>query len=501
MTKKAPRTKKLTAENIGPIREFSCEVSAGINLLTGHNGAGKSEFLKALARAGGSDIPVEVRDSAARGKFSIDGSVILELTRSKSKVGGMAEINLASVSPLAAVIDPGIKDPKAAEAARIRALVSILNLKTSEKLISELVQGDESAVDFLFEDADAEEWIELDPVAASSQVHKALHKKKRELEDEAAKAEGRRVQAMPVKPATLTQTPFLEAQKSYDKAIGDKREAMGSAGQRKEREEERLIIEETLGERPDLAQAEADYEAAKESLRVVSEHRNGLEAQIAKLQGQLDGAIKMQGDRAQQAINAGNRVKVEEKRAADWDRKKSILDSEITGSTQADVEAADKAVVEARRLLETARESEEYRKRCEQAEEARTQRDSYTTLAAKYEALAKEVPRQLGGLLEKAGVASLTVLEGELQYIHEGGELEPVKRLSAGQKARLFVPIWVANNPSRLCALPEDLWVSLEKESQDEVAKIFEEYDVIAITEMASFRGDPLKVEKFEVQS
>jgi hypothetical protein len=495
------RTKKLTAENIGPIRKFSCEVSAGINLLTGHNGAGKSEFLKALARAGGSDIPVEVRDSAARGKFSIDGSVILELTRSKSKVGGMAEMNLASVSPLAAVIDPGIKDPKAAEAARIRALVSILNLKTSEKLISELVQGDESAVDFLFEDAGAEEWIELDPVAASSQVHKALHKKKRELEDEAAKAEGRRVQAMPVKPATLTQTPFLEAQRVYDKAIGDKREAMGSAGQRKEREEERLIIEETLGERPDLEMVKSDIDQSRLDFEAVSSRADALRDQIFELQKQLI-AVEIDEKNRQSEIDRGeSRLRVAIKLAIDWDRKKALLDSEITGSTQADVEAADKAVVEARRLLETARESEEYRKRCEQAEEARTQRDSYTTLAAKYEALAKEVPRQLGGLLEKAGVASLTVLEGELQYIHEGGELEPVKRLSAGQKARLFVPIWVANNPSRLCALPEDLWVSLEKESQDEVAKIFEEYDVIAITEMASFRGDPLKVEKFEAQN
>src|SRR5271168_719571 len=140
MSKKAPKSKKIEVRDIGPVRIFQGELHVGMNILSGENGAGKSAVCAALARAAGVPIDVEPNDFAAKGLLSIDGTVLLAVTRGKAKgKSGDAEISLASVSPLATVIDPDIKDRKAAEAARIRALVSICALKTDEELIAELL--------------------------------------------------------------------------------------------------------------------------------------------------------------------------------------------------------------------------------------------------------------------------------------------------------------------------------------------------------------------------
>jgi len=493
MSAKKKPTKKLEAQNLGPIHDFVCEVSPGMNLLTAANGSGKSIFLNAITRAGGVDIPIEPRDGSQKGKLLIDDVVVLEVTRSKSKTGQSTEVSLASVSPLATVIDPGLKDKKAAEAARIRALVSILNLKTDRELISELVQGDERALDFLDDLVGLDDFGQVDPVEAAGMISRDLHKKKRELISSAEQAEGRRQQATPIKPENLVDVPFLEAQKAYDSAVGDKREAMGSAGQRKEREEERLIIQETLGERPDIDSKRNTWLALQEQLKSARDKVALLERDLLVAQGECD-ALEVSLNYACQA--SADAVGQADK----WDRKKAILDTEITGATEADVQKADLAVKLARETLEAARESEEYRKKCEQAEESRKLRDSLIALADKYEALAKAVPRQLGGLLSKAGIPSLTVEDGVLQFVHPDGELEPFHRLSAGERTRCAMPIWIQKNPARLAAFPEEFWVALEEESKIEVAKELEKHDVIGITELATKRGDELKIKHFEVE-
>ncbi len=110
------------------------------------------------------------------------------------------------------------------------------------------------------------------------------------------------------------------------------------------------------------------------------------------------------------------------------------------------------------------------------------------------------MPARLASLLDQAGIPNLTVEDGILTVVHEGGELEPFHRLSAGERTRFAMPLFISRNPGRLVAFPESFWNALEAESKVEVATILEEYGVIGISEMATMRGDPLKVEHFEVE-
>lgn len=483
------KTRKLAAQNIGPIHQFECEVAPGMNLLEAANGSGKSCLLAAVSRAAGSDINVEVRDGAERAQLSLDGTVLLALTRSKAKSAPNVEVSLASVSPLADVIDPGIKERKAAEARRIRGLVSLLNLNTDQDLIAELVANDENAMDSL--EDDLSELITLDPVTAAGRIHRALHEKKRGLEKAADEAQGRWRASQAVKPAKLVDVTVADAQKAYDQAVGDHREASGSAAQRKEREKEREEIRATLGERPNLDVEAAAAHEQRLRYEVCLNRVNELKEELAVAQAIL-------GEATANLTAVSTHYDQVRRDAEAWDKSKTILDSEITGSTDADVERVQATVAEWAKVLESARQSAEYRKRLEASEAARNDRDQYNKMAAHYEHLAKNVPNRLGGLLAKAGVPNLTVEDGVLQFVHEDGSLEPFHRLSAGERARVAMPIFIAKNESRLCAFPEAFWHSLEAESRKEIAEILEAHGVVGLTEVATTRGEGLKVEHFE---
>jgi len=53
--------------NLGGITSAELRLEPGVNVLTGANGAGKTSAMRAVSRALGADVPVEVRDGADHG--------------------------------------------------------------------------------------------------------------------------------------------------------------------------------------------------------------------------------------------------------------------------------------------------------------------------------------------------------------------------------------------------------------------------------------------------
>jgi DNA repair ATPase RecN len=486
------KKRKIAATNLGPIREFEAELEPGINLLRGSNGAGKSHILAAIARAAGADVPIEVNDDATRGEFRLDGAVLFSVTRSKSSKGSAGKVNvsLASVSPLADLIEPGLKSKEANETRRIQALLQLVDLKVTPETISTFVNGNEDALEWIEDEEGLALLCQLNPVEVADRVRRALHKRKREFEAEADRAQGRYQAVKVEKPERLIDTPVAEARAKYDEMVGDLREAQGGAAQRKAREIERQEIATTLGERPDVEkaqQAEAEcYKRVEEAQEAVNE----LARQLAVARTNLAHA-------EDEAEEASRWSKVQEQDAARWEKGNLILEGELTGATEADVAEAGHKVELARTILESAQTAEQYRKSLEAAELHRTERDGNTKRATEFETLAKAVPSRLGGLLADAGLPNLTVEDGVLTVIHENGDLEPFARLSSGEKARLAMPIFIKANPSRLVALPQQIWESLDKQNAEELAAILKEFDVVAVSELPSERGDELRVDIF----
>jgi len=494
-------TKRIEAENTGPIHKFGEDFAFGINELRGGNGVGKSSLQNLIAAAGGAGIPVSVTDGENAAKLIIDGSVVFESARKK---GQQPYVSLASVSSVALVVDPGIKNPESAEEARLKNLLKLVKAATTDEMIEYFLTPDRKseddepsvdgeAYDYVDSNYGIDRLKELDPVAVADVLIKGsggfIHKLKREYRAKADNAQARYQVAKPEKPERLSKLSLDEADAEYRRVVGDHREAQGSWQQRQEREKERAGI--TLGDRPDPKAARADFEDANEVLRIAS-HK------VIELEKQLALAKAEQHTRTEAAVRAANDLKNVEIAAEQWDRNAAILESEITGASAADVQDKAQKVIEAKAALELARSTDDYHKRLEIADVARKERDAATARESEVERLAAGIPARLGEQFNLLGIPGARVNDGVLEVQNEKGKWEPFYRRSKGQQWDWVLPIDAAQNPGGLVALPKEAWFELEDERKAEVARAFVKHQRIGIVEVSTFHGDPLHVEQYQ---
>jgi ATPase subunit of ABC transporter with duplicated ATPase domains len=127
-------------ENVGGIVRAELILKPGMNVLAGRNGAGKTSAMRAIVRAQGGGGELERRDGAERGVVEGPG---VKLTVGKVvRTTGQAELSLAEATPLANLIDPGLKDTEAAARARIRALIELIRVPVDDAALDALSQGD-----------------------------------------------------------------------------------------------------------------------------------------------------------------------------------------------------------------------------------------------------------------------------------------------------------------------------------------------------------------------
>jgi len=493
----------MEAANIGPIHHFAFEAYPGINEIRGAQDSGKSLLGDAISSALGTKIPVQVSDGETEGYLRRDGAIMAEFKRLKGK---QPYVSLASVSPIALVVDPRVAGAESAEERRLRNLVLMSGLKTTEETIRLFLtpeprekdddepEFDQDAWEYVDDQIGIENLIKLDPVAAADALVKGagglIHKLRRHFEQQGDTWQGKCEMTAPKAESDLS---VEEAEQAYREAIGDERELKGSAQQRAERETEREEIEQTLGERPDLDVLQEASDEANEKLRKVSAEIIDLEKHLAVLKSHQEVC-------GREAVRAANALTEGGKTAAQWDRRKAILDTEVTGATQDDLNKAAFRVLQAKDDVEEARRAEEYQRQLKITEEARRERDNARNRERQVGQLAENIPQRLGALFEEAGIPNARVSDGVLE-IKKDGKWRPFQTyLSAGSKWRWALPIWARNNPEGMLVLNKESWAELETESKLEVAEIFREAGVIAFVEVTTFRGDPLDVTQFPAQ-
>jgi ABC-type cobalamin/Fe3+-siderophores transport system ATPase subunit len=484
--------KTVKIHNVGPIHDLEIEMpSPGVYALVGDHGAGKSTALAAVARAlGDEEVHVTLRDGATKGTVILDDVTLLAVGKIDRRTG-KPSISLASTSPLATLVEPGIKDPVAAERARIQALLKLIEPVTDDKAISTLVQADARALTYLEEHEGIESLKEHDIVGATDKVRRLMHEMKREHEAEAQRAQGEMTANQPDKPEVLTETGVAAAEMQHDKTLRTLERLEGEFSQREAREQERDEIRATLGKRPD--EDEYKQKAAATDIEIDS-----IAKDIQRLEQQL---LLRKADLSRAKTDYQSFVRYAEQRKREvqqWDRRKTILDSDLTGATASDVAEANKAVGKAKNELERARESQIYRDRLERYNDAAERFAQATQGAADAERIALNVTGQLGKLLAATGVQNVTVEDGALVYIHEDGAREAFSRLSFGEKLKFSLGPFTAKNSDRILSLPFQFWMSLNAESQVEAAKLIAEHGIRAITEVPG--SGELRVQKVEAK-
>ena len=120
-------THTVVAENLGPIENLQFSLQPGVTVLTAPNGSGKSILLNAMQSAAAGRGKLPLRDGAKKGRVEAFGATIT-IGASCRHTGGFAVENIEGRFDLAMLVDPGLQTPRAADAARIKALVTLMGL-------------------------------------------------------------------------------------------------------------------------------------------------------------------------------------------------------------------------------------------------------------------------------------------------------------------------------------------------------------------------------------
>lgn len=135
---------RIAATNLGPITdiEFALQ-SPGVTVLVAPNGSGKTILLDAVQAAARGEGKLPLRDRTRKGNVEAFGAVIT-IGGTCRHTGAFEVTNLEGKFDLAALVDPRIKSPAAADKARIKALVSLTGVEASVNMF----RGHEAFEDF-----------------------------------------------------------------------------------------------------------------------------------------------------------------------------------------------------------------------------------------------------------------------------------------------------------------------------------------------------------------
>jgi hypothetical protein len=144
----ATADKTIEIRDVGPVHQLTIPIPAGGGLVIcrGLNGVGKSKVLEAVsALVGSGDVRPVSRDGSL-GAY-VEGLGARLTVGRRTAVSGEIEVAHLEGEDPSLLVDPGLKDQDAADAARIRALLRLARAKVDVGAFAALVGGPERLVE------------------------------------------------------------------------------------------------------------------------------------------------------------------------------------------------------------------------------------------------------------------------------------------------------------------------------------------------------------------
>lgn len=134
--------KAIEIENIAAVKHVTIPYpdGGGIVVLKADNGKGKSTTLAAIESAVTGNGSLSVRDGALKGTVSAFG-VTITVGKNTRRKGELSVTSLDGKLSIGELIDPGRKEPEAADARRIKALLALVGAEADPSLFHELFGG------------------------------------------------------------------------------------------------------------------------------------------------------------------------------------------------------------------------------------------------------------------------------------------------------------------------------------------------------------------------
>lgn len=476
--------------NVGPIEhvEATLEGRGGILIFRGRNGVGKTKALECVKTALSGKGSLEVRDGELRGHVDAFG-VKIGVGKSTRRTGSLEVDTLEGRFDISALVDPGLKSPEAADAARIRALVQLFGIKPTPSMFYELLGGPEeySKVVKLREITD-------DVVKMTGDIKRDIEAAARAEEAKAEAADGQatafrqqfeQVDLTVESDATKLQAALQEATLAQNDLQNRAREI---ANQHKAMESARDAIEKAEAEYSGLSieDAKADEskaeEARTESAAKVAEAEEALrQAQAALLAAKSRHESNISAHAA--AVHIRKAAESHEATLAKWrEQIGKPLDAPISqeqlteaasvvNAAQSAVETGVKvrAALEAKAKFESAHETaKQHRTRADQLREA-----------------AKSADNVLTDLVMQSG-CPLRIEEGRLVLATDRGN-EYYAELSRGEATKIAIDAALpAVGEGGSIVMQQELYEGLDPQNRDEVDRHAEERGVWLVTAEAT---------------
>jgi hypothetical protein len=474
-------TKPIQLENIGAIERLALPVPAegGVIVIKGRNGSGKSTAIAATeALVNGKSKP-EVRDGALNGK--VTGLGVTMTVGRRSRVSGELEVTSLEgrLSP-AELVDPGIKDPDAADSKRIKALVGLVGAEADANLFSTLI--DEPLDQYVSTSA-----LEADDLLTmTARMKRDFEAKARDVEDRVKSFEGKAQAAREAAAGVSLTAPCdsmklhreLESAISNESALKTRKSEYDRASKANQQAREQLEKARAEYDGPTLDYATNAELAAKAAADVAQKSVKELEEALAEAKTHRDSM----NQQLSAAIAARKAAESHARSMAEWEKQlESDLPEPVT--TDAILEAAE-AVQAAREAVDLGVKVRTAKEQIAKADDHLAQAKAAASKAKKLREAAKGTDEVLSQVVAKTG-SKLRVEAGRLVLDTSRG-VTYFADLSHGERWKIALDIAIeAVGPGGLLTVPQEAWESLDPINRAIVAQHVHGTGVVLLTAQA----------------
>jgi energy-coupling factor transporter ATP-binding protein EcfA2 len=449
--------REIQVRDVGPIRSLSIPIpdEGGVVVLAGLNGQGKTRALQAVQRLTGQKVAVDVRDGMPSG--SVEGlGARVTVGRRTTTAGELGVATLEGEDP-SKLVDPGIADPAAADARRIRALCRLARVELSLMDFAPLVEG-----------ADLEDVISHrtracvggDPVELARSFEADLHRRATALKDQ-AEATMARASAIRQAHADIDvngPTDLGALEEAELEAMRAMERIRGQWQQQKEAQSKAQIARQKIAELFQGADLEESLRAAEEQLQ---RHKGDLDAAVAAVSDANRRLAEAQRAYARSADEANRWRKAQQQHAQLLADVSAEAEVEVT-VTEADVDQA-RAEFDAARAarLNGALLSKAW-KDLQDADQAEKDARVLGKESARYREAADACDTVLSNAIAKVAPRGLRVHGGRL-CIETGRGLTVFDNLSTGERWRLALDVAIdATGEGGLLVIDQEAWEALD---------------------------------------
>lgn len=490
---------EIVIENVGPVDRLHIPLpdGGGLVVLTGDNGAGKSESLDAISGLLGNDRAkkaLRTRDGEKTGLIEGCG-ITIKVGRQNRAAGELTVSALEDRLDIATLVDPEIDSPAAADRARLKALIRVSCRKADPGLFEGLSLEPLNAI------VPSEVMEETDLIKQASGIKRAFESNARKAEDQATNFErSEKICLESVKDVDLTaESDADELQRRYDTAVNRANHldvaVLASRKAIEAVQDARFQLDEARKSYtgPDVATAdlavqgaESDEESARDLVRRLEDELTAARSTYQSAQSETT--------RKRDALTA---AKDHADTISRWSAALESSTPEAPSQTELDQAASD---MQAAKLSfqqgEVVRRAKE---KLVEANEFKTKRNAVVQLATAWRDAAAGVDGVLSEIVTELG-SPISVGEddkGEMRLMvnhPRRGEMF-FSDLSVGEKWNLVLPIAInAVGEGGVFTIPQQAYEGLQPANRRRLAQLLKGSGVTAITALPA--DGPLAAEE-----